>query len=185
MTALDSKKLMKMDRLQLMELLQKISQENEALTLRAAQLEAANAKLTLSTREAELAQAEAQRALESLRAAAPDLSALPTGSFAEAMVQTAAIVEKTQQAADAYLARAKSVLEEAKQEADELLAAARQQADTLTADAQAKADALTTEAAANKARMEEEFAGMSARLQAEMQHITSLMQGMKAPEAEA
>lgn len=185
MTAMDSKKLMKMDRLQLMELLQEITRENEQLKLRTAQLEEANAKLTLSAREAEFAQKEAQQEAESLRAAAPDMSALPTGSFAEAMVQTFSIVEKTQQAADEYLARAKDVLTDAKEEAESILTAARNEAAVLTADAQAKAEALTSEAASNKARMEEKFAGMSARLQAEMQQITSLMQGISAQEEEA
>lgn len=196
MTAMDSRKLMKMDRLQLMELLQEITRDNERLTLRTAQLEEANAKLTLAAREAEFAQKEAQQETENLRASAPDISALPTGSFAEAMVQTFSIVEKTQKAADEYLSRAKAVLADAREEAGSILSAARSeaealtaqaraQADAVTSEARARADALTTEAAANKARMEEKFAGMSARLQAEMQQITSLMQGIAAQEEEA
>ncbi|MBR4080674.1 MAG: hypothetical protein IKK21_02660, partial [Clostridia bacterium] len=78
MTAIDHKRLMKMDRIQLMELLESLSRDNDALTLRASQLEAANARLTLAAREAEMARDEAQREAAAAREAAPDLSALPT-----------------------------------------------------------------------------------------------------------
>ena len=178
MAALDHKRLMKMDRLQLMELLESLSRDNDALTLRASQLEAANAKLTIATREAEFARDEAKRDAEAARAAQVDPAALPTGSFAEAMVQVQEITARTQKAADEYLAQAKATADEMERAASEALESARQEAEALLTAAREQAAAVTREADDNRTRMEGEMKQLSARLHAEMETIAALMHGI-------
>ncbi|MBR4081919.1 MAG: hypothetical protein IKK21_09060 [Clostridia bacterium] len=178
MAALDHKRLMKMDRLQLMELLESLSRENDALTLRASQLEAANAKMALAAREAEFARDEAQREAAAARQAQIDPAALPTGSFAEAMVQVQEIAARTQTAADEYLAQAKAAAADMERAAAETLENARQESDALLTAAREQADAVTREVEENKARMEGEMKQLSARLHAEMETIAALMHGI-------
>lgn len=207
----DQKKLMKMDRIHLMELLQDLSRQNEELALRVSQMEAGNARLILSAREAAIARDEALKELEAAKAAQVDLTKLPSGSFAEAIAQSMGIAEKTQAAADAYMAQIKASAEASQAQIEQQLADAHQQADALLAEtrdaieqqlaaanleaaeiraqadetlaaAKAQAEQLVNEANAAKASMDSEVQGMSSRLQAEMQRITSFMQELTAPE---
>lgn len=251
----DRKNLLRMDKLELMRLLEKLTGENAALRARVSSLEGANADLSLAAREAEgqrdslqaelsdaraqLAALEAERdaaaairpadasALLSAPASAPQpqpyaaqeqpygatavlsgagetiltvssadmpaqpqtpaqpetpvqpetpsrpqtpapaaapLDALPVGSFAEATVRAQEIVERTQKAADEYLARCRSEYDARHDDADRLLADARTRAENLLRDAQTRRDAL----AAQEKQIRE-------RLLAEAERLNSLL----------
>lgn len=194
------KRLMRMHKLELLELLQEVTEENDRLRANCRQLEEANANLALSNHELN-AECEALHGeLTALRAQAEDTTAasgpapfaatesayglprpeeipapsaasaqaLPPGSFAEAMVAVEQIVARTQAAADAYLERCRTGVEDDRAQGQALLAEARQQAEAILAQARMQ-----------KAALERETREAGSRLRGEMQRLNQFMATME------
>lgn len=168
----DKKSLARMDKLELFTLLQEITDENDRLRAYCHQLEDANAKLALSNHELNEECDALHRELQALQAELANLrqgqeiaSALPAGSFAQAMVEVQEIVQHTQMAADAYLERVRQETEDAQGKSDAILAQARQQAEEIVSVAQERKEGL-----------ERETREISQRLRSEMERLQHLME---------
>lgn len=154
---MSDKKFAKMDRVKLLELLCQLTEENETLSRRLKGMEEANAEMTLRTREleqkamdaqakAEVCSGEMQTMRSSMEADEAQRQALPAGNFAEAMMQQYEIAQRTQEAADAYIALCRSRADEAQNQAQQTLDNAREQADAMLRQAEAYLTEKTAEA---------------------------------------
>lgn len=154
---MNDKKFAKMDKVKLLELLCQLTEENETLTKRVAGMEEANAELTLRRREMETRageeQARAEKCAEELQAAKNALkeaedarAALPMGSFADAVLHSYEIAQRTQAAADEYMVACQRKLQEAEEKAAETMIRAEETAAKAVQEAEEKAEELVRQA---------------------------------------
>lgn len=186
--------LARMDRVSLLELLCQLTEENETLNRRVQELEEANADMALRDHEltarAELAEAQAEESRQRMeqmaqenRAAAQTRENLPVGSFAQAMIQAQEIVQRTQQAADDYLAACQRKAGEAQAEAETIVAAARGEAEEQLRAARAQAEEIVRQAEERKCAVEAREQEIRQRLRSEIAGLNRMVERLEQEEA--
>ena len=186
--------LARMDRVSLLELLCQLTEENETLNRRVQELEEANAnmalrdhELTARAEQAEAVAEECRRYVEQMeeekRNAAKAREDLPVGSFAQAMVEAQEIVQRTQQAADDYLATCQRKVDEAQAQADAIVAGAQQEAERQQLAARAQAEEIVRQAEERRRALEIREQEIRQRLRSEIAGLNRMVERLEQEEA--
>ena len=186
--------LARMDRVSLLELLCQLTEENETLKRRVQELEEANAELALRDHEptarAEQAEARAEkdaRRMEEMeqqnRAAVQAREDLPVGSFAQAMIEAQEVVQRTQQAADDYLAACQRRAGEAQAQAEAIVAGAQQEAEEQLRTARAQAEEIVRQAEERRRALEVREQEIRQRLRSEIAGLNRMVERLEQEEA--
>lgn len=185
--------LARMDRVSLLELLCQLTEENETLNRRVQELEEANADMALRDHEltarAEQAEAQAEESRRSMeqmaqdnRAAVQAREGLPVGSFAQAMIEAQEVVQRTQQAADDYLAACRSKADEAQAQADAIVAGAQQAAEEQLQAARTQAEEIVRQAEERRHALEEKEQEIRQRLRSEIAGLNRMVERLEQEE---
>ncbi|MGN0747023.1 MAG: hypothetical protein ACI4ML_10145 [Aristaeellaceae bacterium] len=186
--------LARMDKVSLLELLSQLTEENETLKRRVRELEEANAELALRDHELTAKADQAERVAEECRRYVEQMEEekrkadrarddLPVGSFAQAMIAAQEVVQRTQQAADDYLAACQRRASEAETEAEAIVAAARGEAEERLWAAGAQAEEIVRQAEERKRALEAREAEIRQRLRSEIAGLNRMVERLEQEEA--
>lgn len=197
------KRLVRMHKLELLGLLQEVTEENDRLRANCRQLEEANARLALSNHELNAECDALHQELTTLRqggetppesqpfASSESVYGLPGGEElpapalpAEERAQTLppGSFAEAMVAAQQIVARTQAAADAYLARCQEAEAEARAQAEETLAQARRQAEALLEQARGQKAAMERETREVSGRLKGEMQRLHQLMSAMEQAE---
>lgn len=181
--------LAKMDRVELMEMLEQLTRENTELQRSLQKMKEAHAEQVLQGHELTQALEETQARNQQLETELKELKAQdhdavkqpeqPIGSFAEAMVQAQEIVQRTQEAADKYLAACAAEVEKAKEKAKDVIAQAGEDAGRIIAQAQKQAEEMLQQAQERKLALERKEAMIRQRIRTETDGLNQMMDKME------